>query len=521
MITCSAPTTRRLRMPWRNGIAVGRAFDLVRTDLLEHLAFLQRTIGYRYCRFHAIFDDDMQVVQATADGGVAYQWRQVDLVYDRLLALGLKPFVELNPMPTALASGSQQMFWFKMNVTPPKAWQAWEDLVEAFARHLVERYGMDEVRSWYFEVWNEPNLGGFWSGSKEQYFQLYDASARALKRVDAGLRVGGPASSKASWLEDLIDHCAAARVPLDFLSTHLYPQDEYVDYQDRQGSPHAPGAYFTDTVRDARARIERRLRERGLPAAELHWTEWNSMACARSADIDWVSNPTNDALHGAAFVARTCLALDQTIDTLCWWTASDVFFESGLSLSAFQMGYGLLTIHGIPKSSYQAFALLRRLGGQVVPVELGAGAPAGAGAAATREGDATDLLLWNQRLLEDATPAAWRERVRLPTAGGAAQVVLSARIRAGAGSAYESWLALGAPHNLAPVEEAALRAQAEPQWTVAAVSAIAGMVELEVVLEPGEVLYLQIRPQGARARPRTTDAKALATWNAAMGERSR
>ena len=521
MITLGTTTPDRLRMPWRNGIAVGRAFDLVRSDLMRHLAFLQEAIGYRFCRFHAVFDDDMQVVVRTPAGGIAYQWRHIDLVYDQLLAIGLKPFVELNPMPKALASGAQTIFWFKMNVTPPTAWQEWEDLVEAFARHLVDRYGMDEVRSWYFEVWNEPNLGGFWGGSKDDYFRLYDASARALKRVDAGLRVGGPASSKASWLEDLIDHCAADKVPLDFLSTHLYPQDEYVDYQDRAGSPFPPGGYFAGTVGDARARIESRLRARGLPMVEIHWTEWNSMSCGRSADIDWCSNPTNDSLHGAAFVVRNCITLDRTVQTLCWWTASDVFFESGMPLSAYSMTYGMLTIHGIPKSSFQAFAMLRRLTGRIVEVACGSALPPAAGLVATREGAVTDVVLWNQRLLEDPAPSTWSDHIRLPVETDAPHLVLVSRIAAGAGSAYETWMAMGAPHDLTPVMEAALRAQAEPAWMVSLHTPCNGSVDLDLTLAPGEVLYLHVRPQAQRALPRRTDPKALAQWNAAMGERSR
>ena len=110
-----------------------------------------------------------------------------------------------------------------------------------FAKHLVRRYGLDEVRKWYFEVWNEPNLSGFWSGTKNEYFKLYKASADGLKSVDGGLRIGGPASSKANWIQDMIDYCTDNGVPLDFISTHLYPQDEQVDYPDRKGSPYGVG----------------------------------------------------------------------------------------------------------------------------------------------------------------------------------------------------------------------------------------------------------------------------------------
>lgn len=145
--------------------------------------------------FHAIFDDDMNVVVRRKDGTLAFQWYQVDQVYDALLKMGIRPFVELNPMPKELASGTQTMFGYKMNVTPPKSYQEWSALIEAFASHLIVHYGAEEVRQWYFEVWNEPNLKGFWSGSKEGYFKLYAASAFALKKVDKQLRIGGPASA--------------------------------------------------------------------------------------------------------------------------------------------------------------------------------------------------------------------------------------------------------------------------------------------------------------------------------------
>ncbi len=502
--------------PWRNAIAVGRAFDLLREDLLAHLRQLQRDIGFRHCRFHAIFDDDMQVVSRLADGTLAFQWRWVDQVYDALLAIGLKPFVELNPMPTPLASGTQTMFWYRMNVTPPRRMDEWELLVETFTRHLIDRYGSEEVRSWWFEVWNEPNLGCFWSGSKETYFALYDASARAIKRVDPALRVGGPASSKASWLEDLIRHCDASGVPLDFVSSHLYPQDEQVDFPDRRGSPHAPGAYFAATVAEAVRRV-RTLRP-GLP---VHWTEWNAMSCASAQTVDWCTNATNDQLHGAALAARAAVELDGILDTLCWWVGSDVFSEGAIPRSAFSMTYGLLTIHGIPKAAYHAFAFLRRLRGGRLTVELDGARPPAAGLAATRDGEAVRVVAWNQRLLEDAAPAAWNDRLRMPVEGAGEHLVLTARVGPGAGSAYEHWLAMGAPHDLSPTVEEALRAMAQPAWTCERVTPAAGAVEIPLRLDPGELLYLELRPIGQRAFPRGTDPAAMAAWNAGMGETSR
>ncbi|GAB4246100.1 MAG: hypothetical protein OHK005_11790 [Candidatus Methylacidiphilales bacterium] len=162
-------------------------------------------------------------------------------------------------MPSALASGNRTIFERELNVTPPTDFNEWGQLVEAFARHLLDRYGLDEIRIWFFEVWNEPNLSGFWSGTKEDSWRLSDASAHAIERINPALRVGGPASSKASWITDMIDHCVTTGAPIDFISTHLYPQEEYVDYSDRKDTPHAIGDFFVDTVRRVQREIHRSL----------------------------------------------------------------------------------------------------------------------------------------------------------------------------------------------------------------------------------------------------------------------
>ncbi len=144
-----------------------------------------------------------------------YNWSYVDQIYDGLLANGVRPFVELSFMPTALAASQKpHPFWYKPLPNPPRSYEKWGELVGAFTRHLEDRYGADEVRQWYFEVWNEPNID-FWTGKPAQstYFELYDAAASAVKEVDGRLRVGGPATAQAAWVGDFIRHCAQAGHP--------------------------------------------------------------------------------------------------------------------------------------------------------------------------------------------------------------------------------------------------------------------------------------------------------------------
>ena len=505
-----------LKMPWRYCIAVGRAYELLRKDLLDHLQILQLEIGYRYCRFHGIFHDDVSVAIRRPDGKLQYRWHHVDKIYDSLLALGLRPFVELNSMPAALASGEQTIFHWKMNVTPPADYDEWGDLVHQFTSHLVDRYGLDEVRQWYFEVWNEPNLSGFWSGTKEDYWKLYDVSVRAVRSVDSQLRVGGPATSKANWITDFIDHCDASGSAVDFVSTHLYPQDEYVQYTDRQGSPHAPGEFFADTIKAVREEI----RTSKLPALPIFWTEWNAMSTTSTKGVDWTHNATNDSLFGASFIVKNMLALDDSVDSLTWWVASDLFEEGGMPHSAFSGTYGLLTIHGIGKANFNAFRLLTKLRGNILPVSFDSSIDE-CGAFATASENACHIVLWNSAALGHLDPPVWRDRLRLSALGLEPHQVIATRIRAGAGSCFETWINMGRPQNLSLTQESLLRAHSVPEHSLqVATPTHDRMIELPVELLPGEVLYLEIRQTGPVAGPKGDRAKDEAKWNQAMSDRS-
>jgi xylan 1,4-beta-xylosidase len=183
-----------LTRPWQTVVGSDHAAMLLRDDLLAHVKDGHDHLGISYVRAHGIFHDDVGVYTEDESGRPIYDFSRVDAIYARLLSVGVKPFVELSFMPKALSTKPTTVFHYRGNTSPPKSMERWEDLVERFARHCEERFGQDEVRSWFFEVWNEPNID-FWEGNQAQYFELYDASARALKKVDPHLRVGGPVLS--------------------------------------------------------------------------------------------------------------------------------------------------------------------------------------------------------------------------------------------------------------------------------------------------------------------------------------
>jgi xylan 1,4-beta-xylosidase len=215
--------------PFRRGfngcVGSGHALLGLRSDWRKHLASARSDLGVGYIRFHGILDDDMSVVR---DDGSGYSFFNTDSVLDYIISLGMLPVVELSFMPRSLAARpNETIFHYNGITSPPTDWQQFSDLIVAFVSHHVDRYGLATVQSWYYEVWNEPNCG-FWTGTKQEYLHLYQVTVLAVKSVHKSLRVGGPATCQVDWIPDLIAFAKSAALPLDFISSHLYPTDPNV-----------------------------------------------------------------------------------------------------------------------------------------------------------------------------------------------------------------------------------------------------------------------------------------------------
>jgi xylan 1,4-beta-xylosidase len=204
-------------------LAVGSDFPgtLIRDDSMAQLKTTVDELGFRYIRFHAIFHDVLGTVRVES-GKIVYDWTKTDQLLDGLRARRIRPFVELGFTPEAMKTSENKIFYWQGNTSHPMP-AAWRDLVNAFVRHIRQRYGKDEVRTWFFEVWNEPNLSGFWEGGDQKaYFELYDLSAKTIKAVDPSLRVGGPSTAGAAWVPEFLQHVAQSGVAVDFVTTHTY-----------------------------------------------------------------------------------------------------------------------------------------------------------------------------------------------------------------------------------------------------------------------------------------------------------
>jgi len=349
-IDATAPT-RAFAHYWERMFGSGRAVLSLRESYREDLRTVRRVTSVAYVRFHGIFLDDMGVYSEGPKGEPIYNFSYVDQVYDGLLANGVRPFVELSFMPQRLAAHDiRQSFWYRPVVAPPKSYERWDALITAFARHLIERYGIEEVSHWYFEVWNEPNLD-FWAGKPKQstYWQLYDHSARSLKAVDARLRVGGPATAQAAWVAAFIRHCKEANIPVDFVSSHVYGDDTAKDVF--ASTEHIPRNRM---VCRAVEKVHAEIQASPEPSLPLIWTEFNA---------SWGNHSeVTDAPYMGPWLAETVRHCDGLVQDMSYWTFSDVFEEQGVVKTPFYGGFGLLAVGGLPKPAFNAFALLHRLG---------------------------------------------------------------------------------------------------------------------------------------------------------------
>ena len=340
---------------WEQMFGSGRAILTLREDYREDLRAVKRITDFRYVRFHAILHDEVGVYNEDEHGTPVYNFAYVDEIYDGLLENGVRPVVEISFMPKKLAFNPDALhpFWYKQNVSPPKSLKRWDDLVIAFARHLVERYGIGEVAQWYFEVWNEPNID-FWNGIPRQasYFELYDHTARALKSVSPRLRVGGPATAAAAWVDDFLRYATEHKVPVDFVSTHGYADDTVENlFGTHEDIP------MDDRVCRAVQKVRKQIQASALAKLPLLWTEWNVPGMKQARDTPYV---------GPA-VANTIRECDGLVDALSFWTFSDVFEEGGPIPEPFIGEFGLRAKGGINKPSFYDFALLHELGDARLP----------------------------------------------------------------------------------------------------------------------------------------------------------
>jgi xylan 1,4-beta-xylosidase len=434
---------------WERTFGSGRAVLSLRESYRDDLRAVKQATDFESIRFHGIFMDDVGLydpdrqvknpglaAEAAVPGQSIYNFSYVDQIYDGLLKNHVRPFVELSFMPKKMAADPNALhaFWYKQNVSPPKSYELWDAMIVAFAQHLVDRYGIDEVATWNFEVWNEPNID-FWVGKPAQptYFELYDHTARAIKRVSPRLHIGGPATAQAAWVPDFLAHCKQDNVPVDFVSTHVYANDTAKD------------VFKTDEViaRDqmvyrAVKNVHEQILRSPYPQVPLIFSEYNA---------SYANEPNvTDTIFMGPWLANTIRLTDGLVQSMAYWDFSDVFEEQGVVRTPFYGGFGLIAEDGIRKPAFHAFAMLHRLGDRRLASESDS-------AIVTRRNDgALVMALWNYRApagtgatYTPATPSGEAKRFIVHLSGHTNGQVTLSRVDGTHGNVLKVYDAMGRP----------------------------------------------------------------------------
>jgi xylan 1,4-beta-xylosidase len=507
---------------WNFCVGAGRANEGLRADWQEQLRLAVQECGFKYIRFHGLYHDDMFVYREEHGRGI-YNFQYVDILFDKLLEMGIKPFVEFGFCPKDLASKTGTVFWWKGNGAPPKDFAKWGELIRRTVKNWIARYGIDEVRTWYFEVWNEPNLNPFFRGTKSQYFELYKTTAQVLKKIDPQLRVGGPATSnfvpdarfdgetedtschkivtgakdinaldwQPVWVKPFLAFCQREKLPVDFVSCHPYPTDWALD-------EHMPGE-FKRSTREVGATphdlalIKNFVAESPFPKAEIHLTEWSSSSSPRDF--------THDFLQAATYVTKANLEGIGTVDSLSYWTFTDVFEEGGCGDTIFHGGFGMINLQGIVKPAFHAYRFMSQLGDELLNKS--------ASGVVTRCSKTKRLLAiaWHYPPeVKQTVPASFdsRDQANATLATGKSEPmnieltglkpganILVETLDKQSGNALAAWEELGKPDNLSREQTKLLREKAAATKRESFVADMNGFFKLQRIIEPWSVVLLK------------------------------
>lgn len=416
---------------------------LIRSDSQAQLKITTDELGFRYIRFHAIFHDVLEIVHVE-NGKTTYDWTKLDQLYDQLLAAHIKPFVELGFTPRALATSSNKIFYWQGNTSHPDP-AGWNNLVSAFIHHVEKRYGQREVQTWFFEVWNEPNLSGFWEGGDQRaYFELFDQTSNTIKRIDPALRVGGPATAGAAWIPEFLAHVQQSGAKVDFVSTHTYGVDGgFLDENGKSDTKLSPSPEAI--VGDVR-RVRAQVAASAFPKLPIYFTEWSTSYTPRDV--------IHDSYVSAPYILSKLKASEGVVQGMSYWTYTDLFEEPGPPTAAFEGGFGLLSRDGIRKPAFFAYKYLHALQGDTL-------SSGDAQSMMTVEGGNIAAVIWdfkqpqqsvsNRSFYTKLLPAVPSEPVELRVAHGLPLTQYRLKLfRTGydANDAYSAYIRMGAPKDL-------------------------------------------------------------------------
>lgn len=516
--------TKKHNKHWQFSVGSGHAALALRTDYVKQLKFVAKELGVKRVRFHGMFHEDMHTIHDLTDilpipGGERFNERSFHycgLVIDNLLECGVQPFVEIGFMPSKLAKeDTKGMFFYKPNISMPKDDGQWCEYIKDFIKYLINRYGVEEVRQWYFEVWNEPDLKvAFFNGTQEDYFHLYEITARAIKEVDSELMVGGPSTSSSKWVEAFVNYCENNSVPVDFVTTHQYAGDPLGGVEDQggpmEGSEERQSNKFNE---ESFKKAFENLKEGTVLQALRHFLPDKSELIELPSDLfeknsaivksqakglpvfytEWNTNAnfsayTNDTRKVAAYNVKNSLAIEENVSGSSIWTFSDIFEELHPFLEEFHGGFGMLSLNGIPKPVFYGMKMLANAGEEryVLPDALNKEVAM----AAFKNEEEIQLILLRQKM-QNLELAKEETKVTIEVEDKPKEVILQ-RIDENHCNPLKLWENMGSPKDMTPVQVNDILSKSMVQDEVMKFDYKDGKVTLKADLGVNDVYFIRV-----------------------------
>jgi len=462
---------------------------LIRDDSQAQLKIVADELGFRYIRFHAIFHDVLGTLHVE-DGKAVYNWTVIDRLYDDLLARHIKPFVELGFTPKALATSQNSVFYWHGNTSHPDP-AGWSDLVNAFIKHIEERYGKKEVRTWYFEVWNEPNLDGFWEGGDQKaYFELYDLTARTIKSIDPVLRVGGPSTAGAAWVPEFLTHIKQSGAGVDFVTTHTYGVDG--GFLDEEGKNDTKLSASPDAIIGDVRRVREQISASAFPDLPLYFSEWSTSYTPRDS--------VHDSYISAPYILSKLRACQGQVQGMSYWAYTDLFEEPGPPTAPFQGGFGLLNPEGIRKPAFFAYKYLHALQGDSIATNDNQALLAtanGSFSAVIWDFESPDQKVSNRPFYTKVIPSHPAEPVQLQLTHLIPNSMYHLEVhRTGyhKNDAYTAYIEMGSPKELAKADVSRLNdlTQDSPETDHAVRTTSKGTLELSIRMKSNDIVLIKL-----------------------------
>lgn len=497
-----------LKHTFKTFLSVGRAKDIFFAEIQDMLKTAQQEIGFKYLKFHGLFDDDMMVYDETKDGAVDLNFVYIDKIFDFLLSINLKPFIQISFMPSTLAKNpNKTIFYNKLITSEPKDLEKWNYLVTEFTRHVINRYGENEVLTWLFSLWNEPDtpqsMFGFGDDDSSIYHELYLNTYRSVKAVHKALLFGSPSIitptiEKRIWMEDFSNFCKAHSCIPDFIVFNFYPlvhgdilKDSFNPINHRLLLSKDP-----DYLKKFIHSFKDHLSLLGLGKKPLYLIEWNSTSSHRDL--------LNDTCFEASYLVKNILENYDELDSFGHWVLTDLIEENRASKELFHGGLGMFTYNSIKKPGYYAYSFMSKLGNTLLQK--------GDGYFITKGNGGFQIMLYNYQHYSDLyasgelfdmtftsrytpfiNPHRLKISMNLTSLENGDYLISEYFINQHHGSVFDKWIEIGAQPLTNPEEQQLLAYNSAPMLTKSLCPIVSNHLKFTAALEPHEIRFIEIK----------------------------